>query len=165
MGRKTKFRQWLGLLLILAVLVGALLIDQDTVPLRTILILVGVVAAIQLFWLVFTLARGKSSRWQIRTNFLWLLMSLEVIAFGVFMPMNPMDLPRQITWVVIFLCVEGFTIVMLGYCSLQLFLEYRERKRRMRESLCIKCGYDLRASPHRCPECGMVPTKLVSTPQ
>jgi hypothetical protein len=32
------------------------------------------------------------------------------------------------------------------------------KRRRLVAERCVKCGYDLRGSPERCPECGLVPT-------
>lgn len=40
--------------------------------------------------------------------------------------------------------------VLPARCALALMA----RRRRFRRGLCRRCGYDLRASPEHCPECG-----------
>jgi hypothetical protein len=56
------------------------------------------------------------------------------------------------------LVVAG-TLVLPGLRLASPVLRRRRQRRRSREGLCPACGYDLRASPGRCPECGAVPAR------
>lgn len=49
---------------------------------------------------------------------------------------------------VVMLFLSG-TFVAVGWVN-----EWLRREERVRRRVCLTCGYDLRASPDRCPECG-----------
>jgi hypothetical protein len=45
-------------------------------------------------------------------------------------------------------------LVLLGILPTIQYSRLARRLRRRRRGLCLNCGYDLRASPAKCPECG-----------
>jgi hypothetical protein len=52
--------------------------------------------------------------------------------------------------------VTAIAPTTIGACQL---LKTCRQRQRLRAGLCLTCGYDLRATPDRCPECGEVPEK------
>jgi hypothetical protein len=64
--------------------------------------------------------------------------------------------PRQIVWKV--QIPHWAVVLLLGVVpAIWVYIRLRPmsvRARRLQEGRCIQCGYDLRASPERCPECG-----------
>jgi hypothetical protein len=47
-----------------------------------------------------------------------------------------------------------FVISVLSIAPTYSLFSLRRQSKRRKLGLCLKCGYDLRASPQRCPECG-----------
>ena len=58
----------------------------------------------------------------------------------------------------------AIAVPLLLWSAWRMFGPAAERQRRLRKGQCVTCGYDLRASEVRCPECGteMMTTKLPS---
>ncbi|HWE94437.1 MAG TPA: hypothetical protein VG269_10770 [Tepidisphaeraceae bacterium] len=55
--------------------------------------------------------------------------------------------------------VSALALLPLAWASRRLLAMIRARAR---NGLCPTCGYDLRATPDRCPECGAVPKKVTA---
>jgi hypothetical protein len=64
-----------------------------------------------------------------------------------------------------FAAPEWFLLLLTGIVPLTRYILVFRRGRtehRIQNGLCLNCGYDLRATPERCPECGTVAEKSVA---
>jgi hypothetical protein len=76
---------------------------------------------------------------------------------GVRYVSNPLGGPDQGEWEI---AVRFALLLPIGSVLPMLWIhKSAPRRRNLRGMRCVTCGYDLRATPDRCPECGSVPAE------
>ena len=62
--------------------------------------------------------------------------------------------PAGLSWPIAIFVPDWFLMIAAGWPAFYMTRSLLSVRRRRRLGLCLQCGYDLQATPDRCPECG-----------
>jgi hypothetical protein len=112
-------------------------------------------------WLLVTFAAGHAaSRFRLATRLSWMMLAASVLALAITIPSHIIEMRRGdfLAGIATVPCLRGASLSLLfALWALLILVFLRPLYRRHAAALspwCLHCGYDLRASPQRCPECG-----------
>lgn len=93
---------------------------------------------------------------KLKRNDIGMIYSVYTLTDPIINPAPPPPIPAAVTFAWIWgAAVSALLCLVIGAPWLFELAGRRSlRNRRRRAGLCVRCGYDLRASPLRCPECG-----------
>src|SRR4051794_181011 len=84
-----------------------------------------------------------------------LLLCLAMIGGCLFVQPSEPPGPRQTPTSILPMVFLASLFAILPLAASMRLARRRRRAKRLNAGHCIACGYDLRASPDRCPECGL----------
>ena len=105
--------------------------------------------------LVFFLAGVAGSAFALFVRFSQFLKTGDFLVLGL-APPSVINLYQESEMAAIKLMVGGMVLPAIWFFDRR---SAQRTKRRLASGHCPKCGYDLRATPDRCPECGTFPSK------